>query len=152
MLTTHAPHTALRGLCACESFLLCSTKVLRLIKFLRDDSHPDIPGLKGSNHNDFAWYRKSSPEPTSGHHRVPSSVPRDLWIAQSSREFPGPLSCIYATSCSLLCGTASFGFGKPCTADRLHYKVTDHPGFPRAEGFLVLGTVSTKVRKCQTSG
>lgn len=56
-----------------------------------------------------------------------------------------------ATSRSLLCGTASFDFGKPCTADHLHYKVTNHPGFPRAEGFLVLGTFSTKVRKCQTS-
>lgn len=61
MLNTQAPYTAFRGLCAYESFFLCSKKVLRLIKFLRDDSHLDIPGLKGSNHDDFAWYRKAKP-------------------------------------------------------------------------------------------
>lgn len=46
MLNRQAPYTALQGLFGTGSFFLCSKKVLRQIKFLRDGSHLDIPGLK----------------------------------------------------------------------------------------------------------
>lgn len=119
---TGSTHCTPGGCVLVVSFLLCSQSP-ETNQILKDDSHPDIPGLKGLTtmtlHGTEVKPRtciRTSPRP--------SSVPQGpSGFSSPSRGILSPLSCLLMPPAAPL-WNCFLRLWKPCTADHLHYKMT----------------------------